>query len=77
MASSRVSPLGRAQILRIPMVALLSLALLGCANFRRLKGDLKEIEKTSELSGKVRAGEWMGGPIDVFLFEADRNSGKP
>jgi len=77
MASARFSPVERAHPLRIPIVALLSLALLGCANFRRLKGDLKEIEKTSELSGKVRAGEWMGGPIDVFLFEADPASGKP
>lgn len=77
MASSRNDSLELVRSFRILLLALLSLALLGCANFRRLKGDLKEIEKTSQLSGKVRAGEWMGGPIDVFLFEADPESGKP
>jgi pimeloyl-ACP methyl ester carboxylesterase len=56
---------------------LIGAELFGCANFRALRADLHDIEKLSTLSGRVTAGEWNGGPIDVYLFEVDETVGKP
>jgi pimeloyl-ACP methyl ester carboxylesterase len=56
---------------------LIAAELFGCANFRRLRADLHELEKLSKLSGRVHAGDWNGGPIDVYLFEVDESVGKP
>lgn len=77
MGPSQAPSIGPAPRVRFLLVALVSVGLVGCANFRRLRSDLKEMEKTSELAGKVRAGEWQGGPIDVYLFDVDSEAAKP
>jgi len=58
-------------------VGLFAAELSACANFRRLRSDLDEMERQSVLSGRVLAGDWQGGPIDVYLFEVDERVGKP
>ena len=56
---------------------LIAAELFGCANFRALGADLDRIEATSTVSGRVAAGDWHGGPIDVYLFDVDETVGKP
>ncbi len=59
------------------LIALIAAELAGCANFRRLRRDLKEMEQTGNISGRVKAGDWQGGPIDVYVFVVDERVGKP
>ncbi len=35
------------------------------------------MEKMASLSGRVSAGDWEEGPIDVYLFDVDAKAGKP
>lgn len=58
-------------------ILLIAVALVGCANFRRLRKNLKQMEQTSTVSGRVAAGDWKGGPIDVYLFDVDARVEKP
>ncbi len=67
---------GRA-LLHCLLIALAFAELAGCANFRRLRKDLKAMENAASLSGRVTAGDWQGGPIDVYLFDVEASVGKP
>lgn len=58
-------------------ILLIAAALVGCANFRRLRKNLKVMEQTSTVSGRVAAGDWKGNPIDVYLFDVDERVKKP
>ena len=64
-------------LLQCLLIALISAELAGCANFRRLRKDLKAVENAASLSGRVTAGDWQGGPIDVYLFDVEPSVGKP
>ncbi len=59
------------------LIVLIAAELGGCANFRRLRRNLEEMERTGTVSGRVKAGDWKGGPIDVYLFDVDEHVGKP
>ena len=35
------------------------------------------MEQAGKISGRVKAGDWKGSPIDVYLFDVDERAGKP